>query len=67
MQTISYSAGLTNAVHSLKQFDSQQLVQLFKDSKWYEAFSLSSEEGNSLKSLFSKQTTRKSNDIDAWS
>ncbi|MCR8636423.1 hypothetical protein [Paenibacillus radicis (ex Xue et al. 2023)] len=70
MQSITYSPGLTNAVRSLKQFDSQQLVALFKDSKWFEAFSLSAEEGTSLMKLFAKPSSdriQKSNNIDGWS
>jgi len=70
MQSITYSPGLTSAVRSLKQMDAQQLVQIFRDVKWFEAFSLSAEEGANVKKLFAKPSSdyiRKSNDVEGWS
>jgi hypothetical protein len=69
MSTLTYSAGLTDAVRSLKQMDAQQLTQMFKDAKWFQRFSLTAEEGQLVKNQFSKSSSNAaiSKPMELWS
>ncbi|NOU98374.1 hypothetical protein GC093_34910 [Paenibacillus sp. LMG 31456] len=69
MNTLTYSPGLTTTVRSLKQLDSQQIAQLFKDTRWFEAFSLSAEEGKAVMMQLAKTSReyiKKSTPTDLW-
>ncbi|MFD0677485.1 MULTISPECIES: hypothetical protein [unclassified Paenibacillus] len=69
MQSMTFSPGLMDAVRSLKQFDVQQLAQLFKDARWFETFLLSAEEGKTVMKQFSQPTSVNSQDskpLDIW-
>ncbi|WP_028550902.1 hypothetical protein [Paenibacillus sp. UNC451MF] len=57
MQAVTYSPGLHQVVRSLKQMDAQDVLNLFKDTKWFEAKSLSAAEGQAVMKLFNKSAS----------
>lgn len=54
MQAVTYSPGLNQVVSSLKQMDSQDVLNLFKDAKWFESKSLSVAEGQAVMKIFTQ-------------
>ncbi|GAA4839604.1 hypothetical protein GCM10023310_16790 [Paenibacillus vulneris] len=57
MQAVTYSPGLHQVVRSLKQMDTQDVLNLFKDANWFEAKSLSAAEGQAVMKLFTQSAS----------
>ncbi|MCS7463873.1 hypothetical protein N0M98_27580 [Paenibacillus doosanensis] len=70
MVAVTYSPGLHHVVRSLKQMDAQDVLNLFKDQKWFESHSLSASEGQAVMKMFAKTASdyiRKNNSIsETW-
>jgi len=69
MLTVTHSSQLHHAVRSLKQLSSQEMTQLFKNSNWFEAWSLSPAEGQAVTKLFAKSSrsdSKASRSADLW-
>ncbi|MEK3719146.1 hypothetical protein [Paenibacillus sp. FSL H8-0034] len=69
MSTISYSSNLHHVVRSLKELDSEQLNKMFKKVNWFEMWSISAKEAQTVFNLFSETTKsyrRKTDREDIW-
>jgi hypothetical protein len=69
MSSIAYSSGLHQVVRNLKQSDPQEISNLFKDSNWFKAWSISAEEAQNVMKLFSqsaKNYIKESKGADSW-
>ncbi|MEK3912013.1 hypothetical protein [Paenibacillus sp. FSL H7-0331] len=69
MSTVSYSSNLHHAVRSLKELDSKQLEQMFKNVNWFEMWSISAKEAQTVFDLFSETTKsyiHKTDRADIW-
>ncbi|SFL87457.1 hypothetical protein SAMN03159341_11140 [Paenibacillus sp. 1_12] len=69
MSSIAYSTELHQVVRNLKHYDSRELANFFKDSKWFESLSISAEEAQAVVKLFSKSTKdyiKATTGVDAW-
>jgi hypothetical protein len=54
MSSVVYSSELHQVVRTLKQYDSQKAMNFFKDSNWFESWSISAAEAQAVVKMFSK-------------
>ncbi|NHN33786.1 hypothetical protein [Paenibacillus agricola] len=54
MSTVVYSSELHQVIRNLKQSDPQEISNLFKDSNWFQAWSITAEEAQNIVKLFSQ-------------
>ncbi|MCU6793017.1 hypothetical protein OB236_12895 [Paenibacillus sp. WQ 127069] len=54
MSSVVYSSELQQVVRTFKQYDSQKVMNFFKDSKWFEAWSISAAEAQVVMKTFSR-------------
>ncbi|WP_240419776.1 hypothetical protein [Paenibacillus periandrae] len=54
MSSLVYSSELQHVVRTLKQYDSQKVMNFFKDGKWFEAWSISAVEAQIVMQTFSR-------------
>ncbi|MDF2959208.1 MAG: hypothetical protein K0S39_943 [Paenibacillus sp.] len=69
MLAVSHSPGLHHAVRSLSKLNSEELLNIFKDAKWFDSYSLSAAEGQAVMKQFSKSTKnyiQSIKAIDSW-
>ncbi|OXM82443.1 hypothetical protein CF651_31020 [Paenibacillus rigui] len=69
LSSVTYSSQLHHVIRSLKQLTTQEVTELFKNSKWFESWSLSASEGQAVTSLFAQSTNpdkKRSGKVDLW-
>lgn len=67
MSNVVYSPQLHQVVRNLKQYDPQEIANFFKDSKWFETWSISAEESLTVVKLFTNSATDSNGTDSSWS
>lgn len=52
MLSVTYSSQLHHVIRSLKQLTPQEITELFKNSNWFQSWSLSTSEGQAVTKMF---------------